>query len=207
MYSWIAEGYPLPTTRGTLIRNPDEIAEPIIELNHLFGANHPTLSAGLNTAVDLPGKFRIEARGEYFGGHYVYDHLSGRAGEGARAWAWCKDQGAYEAADRGDMSQFTAKARAMCGPTRRRDMFIFPGDFFSLRWVTLQVPVPSRLLFPGARDASVTLAARNFYTWRNSELTSHPERGGDSGLRDQSWFLGENIPAPARLAASLRVVF
>ena len=206
-FSWIDVGTSIPSMRGTLIKNPDEIAEPILERNHIFGPNQPTTNIGVSTSLEFRGGIRLSARGEYVGGHTIYDHLSGRSGVSASTWAVCEDAGAYQAVAAGDVSGLTARLRAMCGDAKRRDMFMFDGDFFKIRWVTLFVPIPSAII-PGVRNASLTLSARNFYTWvKDDFLKNNPEMAGDGGLRQRVRIIGENVPPPARVTASLRVVF
>src|SRR5690606_37128115 len=61
----IQVGQPAPVIRGTLVKNADEFADPILEFDHFYGPNVPTLQIGLNTDIDLPYGIRLAARGEY----------------------------------------------------------------------------------------------------------------------------------------------
>ena len=40
---WLEEGHPVPAVRYDRLMNPDEIAEPDVDRNHIWGPNQPTL--------------------------------------------------------------------------------------------------------------------------------------------------------------------
>ena len=62
---WIIDGQPAPVIRGERVMNPDDLAEPIIEDDQIYGPNQPTKILGLTSTFTLPGNIRFTARGEY----------------------------------------------------------------------------------------------------------------------------------------------
>ncbi|MQA89398.1 MAG: hypothetical protein GEU90_04065 [Gemmatimonas sp.] len=54
--------------------NPDEVEEPIIEEDYVWGPNQPTRTIGLSTSFTLPHGIQVSARGEYMGGHFINDN-------------------------------------------------------------------------------------------------------------------------------------
>jgi len=202
---WIVEGQPVPVMRGTRILNPEEIAAPQLERNHHFGPNLPTHIVGGTFWAEIPGGLRVTARGEYQGGHYVYDH-AGRSQGLVQGWVWCEER-AYGALARGQGESLTARERALCDlGVARPDMWIYPADHFKLRSVTLNVPLGQRI--PGTSSASLTVSGSNLWTWTNKDfLFLDPELTGDAGMFQQVRFLSENVPPPSRVSVAVRAVF
>jgi TonB-dependent starch-binding outer membrane protein SusC len=203
-FGWIMEGEPAPVIRADRIMNPDEVADPIIEQDHVYGPNMPTLTLQPSVSVRFPRGIEVMARGEYQGGHYMYDGASLNALNRAVRWPTCND--AYPLIDAGQLDQLTARQRMWCIQENvRADWFIYPADFFRLREVSLRAPLPFQI--PGATNASVTLSARNAWRWLNSDFPIlDPEMTWQT--MDQSvrsvW---EHVPTPAIFTASVRVNF
>lgn len=205
-FGFIREGAPVPVMTGTRIVNAKDVAAPEIETGYEFGPNHPTHILQLHTSLTLPRGIRVAARGEYQGGHYAYHHQGRRAGESARRWAWCRDRDLYERIDQGEVSGMTARERYLCAQGPRADAFIVPWDNFQLRSISLQLPLGDRI--PRASNATLNVTVSNVWTWVNEDfLTMHPEMGGDAGVHQDVRFIGESVPPPHSVTASLRFAF
>jgi len=145
------EGQPLAVLRGRYISNANDIADPIIEQNHLFGPSQPTRIIGLTSSLRFPKGIELSARGEYQGGNYLDEDASFQALSRAVRWPTCF--AAYAKAT----TEWTAWELATCNSsTVRGDMFIFKADYAKLRDITLSAPVPPRLV-PGMRNANISL--------------------------------------------------
>ena len=209
--SSIVVGQPAPVVRGTLVLNPDEYADPEFELDHFFGPNQPTLTVGLNTDLDLPRGFRLTARGEFQGGHYISDSASNfmiDRGAGAPGCDAAYEHVPFDAFAGADLSGVTALERARCyRETFRSGLWIYPADFFKLRELTLLAPVGA--LVPGSQSATLTLSLRNAYRWTNADFWAFDPEMVSSRSTTSALTTGitEHAPSPARFAASLRVVF
>jgi len=206
-FGWAIEGQPLAVFRGRYIRNKDAIADPDIELNHLFGPSQPTKIFGINTSLRMPYGIELFARGEYQGGHYINEDASYQALSRAVRWPTCFAAYAKQSSPT-DQSQWTAWERATCNSSQaRQDMFIFPADFFKLRDVTLRADVPRRLL-RGARSASVSASVQNWYSWKRKEFrVLDPEMAGNDGFNAAVRYISEQIPAPATVLARMQITF
>lgn len=203
--AYIIEGQPILVLRGTLIKNPNAIAEPELERDHLFGPNHPTHTIGVNTDIRLPwGGVRLTGHGEYMGGHYMWDDASRRMVISAQNWPLCTN--AWQQMEQGRTETLTARERALCGPDATQDMFIYPADYFRIRSVGLSLPVER--LIPRATSATFAVALQNFWAWKNEDfLAMDPEMTGPEGMDQQVRYITEAVPPPARATLSLRVDF
>lgn len=203
--AWIEEGRPAPVLLGWKVMNPNELADPIIEQDYYFGPNQPTLIIIPSTMVRLPRGIIVSARGEFQGGHYMYDGASFNGISRATDWPTCLQTWELQAAGRGD--EVRALERARCDrPGARTGLFIYPADFFKLRDVTLQVPVD--FVVPWGESPVLTLSARNFVRWFNSEWWEmDPEMGTNEGHDSLVRQITEHIPPTARFVASFRVNF
>ena len=208
-------GQPAPVVRGTRVLNPEEYADPIYEKDAFFGPNQPTHVIGLNTTVALPGGVTLSARGEYQGGHYIADYpspLTARTGAGALACddvyeivPWTEYRGPGDAHP--NLSDVRALDRARCYSRVDADTWTFRADFFKLREVTAQAPIPFAL--PGVKNAVVTGSLRNVWRWVNPEFASFdPEI---IASRDQitalMFWITDQLPPPASAVLSVRVNF
>lgn len=205
---WLIEDQPLMVMRGTKLLNPDEIADPVVEQDHIFGPNLPTRTMGLHTDLTLPYGIRITARGEYQGGHYMQDDATRDGAErNITAWPTCLDANAMIDAGQGD--QLTAKERFRC-ESRFYDSrgFIQKADFFKLRNVSARFPLPFDI--PRASSASITLSVQNWLRWVNDDFPMFdPEMMGSAEPgRQRVRATGVGVtPPPATFMASLRMIF
>ena len=201
---WVQEGYPVPSVRFDKLLNPDELAEPEIEADHIFGANQPTLTVTPSTSVTFSNGIVVTARGEYQGGHYIWDRQSSSSAQRGQVSPLCDI--AYPLIQNGQRAQTTALDRYLCTGEYSAEL-VYPNDFFRLRELTVQAPVPFQI--PGASSATLTASAQNFWTWKNDDfLAMDPEMAGNegmsSGLARSIW---EHPPPPASFRVSLRINF
>jgi len=217
--SWIQEGYPVTLIRGVTIENPDSKTDPryvcgdsrveaggsCVNVDVPIGPQQPTKVFGINTALRMPGGVELSARGEYQGGHYIYD---GPTNEGVnRNIRWPTCAAYYEYTDNGRGAEAPASLRYWCDRAfYRRGTMIHKADFFKIRDVTARIPLGE--LVPGSSNATLTLSAQNFYRWRNSDFPIFdPEMVSNTGFGDQVPSITEHIPPSASFLASIRVVF
>jgi TonB-linked SusC/RagA family outer membrane protein len=205
-FGWVVEGQPVPVLRANCVTNKDEKADPVIQQNCNIGPNQPTHVFNINTTVSLPKGISLTARGEYQGGNYIYDGVAFNAVDRSVRWPGCFD--AYRITETKGRTELTALQRAQCELAfEKSDYFIYPADFFKVREVTLQVPVPARLL-PGSTRASLTFTGRNLWKWVNKDFpVFEPEMGNNDGFNTQVRSLLEHIPPSAVYTAALRVTF
>ena len=201
------EGQPLAVLRGRFITNADDIADPIIEQNHLFGPSQPTRIIGLTSELHFPKGIGLSARAEYQGGHYLDEDASFQALSRAVRWPTCFDAYAKQAADN-SQANWTARERAWCNSSQvRQDEFIFKADFAKLRDVTFHAPVPSRFT-PGTRSATISVSVQNWFSWKNKNFRLFdPEMAGNDGFNATVRYISEQIPAPATVVARLQIQF
>jgi hypothetical protein len=157
----------------------------------------------LRTAFRLPGGLRLSARGEYLGGHFIADRTS-RTLQGLGVLATCVD--AYAAFDAGERDRLTAWERFWCDRTENRtDTPIYSADYFRLRDVTVEVPLPGVLLRSAA--ATLTLSARNLVTWKNDDIRLFdPEMAGHGGVHVPFRVIEFQVPPTSGFTVSLRAV-
>ena len=198
--------FPVPLIRANCVENADERAEPKIRADCPIGPNLPTHTYGVHTTFRLPLGITFTARGEYQGGHYMYDGAAYNAVVRAVRWPGCFDF--YRLQELGRAADATALQRARCIVSNTRpDYFVYPADFFKVREVTVSVPVPQRWI-PGASSALLTLSGRNVWKWVNDGFpVFEPEMGANEGFNTQVRSLFEHVPPPAIYTASLRVTF
>ena len=209
-FGWIMKGQPIPVIRTDFcVTNPDAKADPIISSNPqdcLYGSNVPTHTYGVQTGLDLPRGISLRARGEYQGGHYMYDGAAYNAVVRSVRWPGCYDF--YTLQETGRASEATALQRAQCTVSlTRADYFIYPADFFKLREISLSAQVPQRFV-RGASSARITLAAYNAWKWVNNEFpVFDPETGNNNGFDSRVRSILEHVPPPATYTLSLRVTY
>ncbi|GMV04955.1 MAG: SusC/RagA family TonB-linked outer membrane protein [Gemmatimonadota bacterium] len=205
-FGWVVEGEPVPVIQADCVTNPDAIAEPIIEQSCNIGPNLPKLILGVNTSLQLPRGMLLTARGEYQGGAYMYDGAAWNAVRRSVRWPGCFDY--YRIQETQGRDATTAKQRAMCDVSlSRADYWVYPADFFKIREVTFQTPIPEAWI-PGATRASLTLSGHNVWRWVHEDfLTFEPEMGANGGYNDPVRSMLEHVPPPATYTASLRIVF
>ena len=201
---WIQQGAPAPVAIGLLIKNPNEIADPILEQNHVFGPNMPTRTIGAHADVHLWAGIRLGARVEYQGGNYLFDQASTSL---YRSGVHPGCSKAYMEQTDGHPEQQTAWERIYCNTTTApNDGSIERGDFMKLRDLSLTVPLRGSLL--RSRSASVTLGARNFLIWKNSQFRFFdPEMGGRDGLDSSVRTIELTVPPPAGFTLVVRASY
>ena len=202
---WIKVGEPAFALRANRIVNADEIADPIIEHDYIFGPQNPTHIIGMNVSVGMPKGLQLDVRGEYQAGGWISDGASDNALQRAIIWPTCDN--AYKLMDADQENMMTAWERKMCNSANfEGNLLNYPKDFFKLREVSLQIPI--RQAIPGTSNANLTLSARNFYTWKNKRfLMFDPEMVGDGGYGAANTGIAEQIPPTASFVASLRLTF
>lgn len=210
-FGWIMEGQPIPVIRTNFcVTNPDargvapDISTDVKDCT--YGPNLPTKTYGVHTNLRLPYNVTLVARGEYNGGHYISDGAADAATSRSVRWPGCYDF--YRLTETGRASEIKAIDTARCTVAGTRgDYWIYKADYFKLREVSLNIPVPQRLL-RGARSATFSLSAQNAWKWVNDEFkTFDPETGNNGGFDSRVRSILEHVPPPAAFNAILRVTF
>lgn len=207
-FGWVIEGHPAPVIRSHRVSNPDERARPNVVPDSVHGPNQPTTIAGFSTTVGLPKGIMVTARGEYQGGGYMYNGAQAAATRRSVRWAGCFE--AYNTWETQGYEALTAEERARCDVNLyRSDFAVQPSDFFKIREVSVQAPLPeswaSRM---GASRASFTLSGRNFFRWVSPLMrTLDPEVGANVGYNTRVRSMLEHVPPPAFYTVSFQVVF
>ncbi|MGH7476282.1 MAG: TonB-dependent receptor domain-containing protein [Longimicrobiales bacterium] len=206
-FGWVVEGEAVPVIRADCVTGWDAtLDEPEGPEDCIHGPNLPTHVLGLNTSLQLPYGVTLSARGEYQGGHYMYDGAAYNAVVRSVRWPGCFDF--YTAQEAGRLDEVSALQRARCTvSTTLSDYFVYPADFAKLRDVTISAPVPERWL-PMAQSATLTLSAYNAWKWVNEDFpVFEPEMGNNGGFNVAVRSLLEHVPPPAVYTVSLRVSF
>jgi outer membrane receptor protein involved in Fe transport len=213
----LVEGGPVPARRGARVVNKDEFADPIFELDYIFGPSQPTHIITGHMALQLPRGLLFTARAEYQGGHWMEDFVSWRIATQTGPGANGCDDAAYrhvphdEYLGPGDthpnLDQVRALDRARCYARSRDDVWFMPADFAKLREITLQAPLPFGL--PLVEDATVTASISNLLRWTNSEFASQdPEaRHARDQINTLQSIVSDQVPAPASFTLSFRAAF
>ncbi|MBI4521293.1 MAG: TonB-dependent receptor [Gemmatimonadetes bacterium] len=204
-YGFVREGDPVGVLVGINIKNPREVAEPVLERNYAFGPSQPTHIWLFRTSFSLPGGLELAGRGEYQTGGWVNDGGTRFGLTRGAPYPHCYDAVADIEAGRRD--NLTAQERIWCIPQRLLgDVFMYPKTFFKLREVWLRIPLGT--VVPRTSDASVTLSGQNVWTWLHKDfLAWDPEQGGFFGAGYLVNRLWEHTPPPAVFTASARVTF
>lgn len=202
---WVKVGAPVFALRGSRIVNADEIADPIIERNYIFGPQNPTRTIGGNLSIGMPKGIKLDARGEFQGGAWITDGASAQAYQRGIIWPTCTN--AYSLLAAGNAGMMTAWERKMCqSKNYESQLTIYPKDFFKIREVSLRIPVGR--IIPKSSSALMIFSARNFYTWKNKRfLLFDPEMVGNGGYGSANTTIQEQVPPTASFVASLRVTF
>jgi len=202
---YIIPGYPAPVIRAPKVLNPDDIANPQWDRTHIWGPSQPTHTITPSLELRLPYGIQFSARGEYMGGHYIYDaNTYGQISRGEALWPSCIR--IQDWAKNGRLGELTAYERSRCMQTQALNGTpILRGDFFKLRSATFTAPLPS---FAGLRNSMVTLTARNTLRWVNSDWwVLEPEIGCNDGAGCLVLSQQEHIPAPAVFTLAFRFGF
>jgi hypothetical protein len=172
--------------------------------NH--GPNLPTHTYGMQTGLEMPLGLSFRMRGEYEGGHYMYDGAAFNAVQRSVRWPGCYDF--YTLQDSGRIAEAKAIDVARCTVAgTRADYFVYPADFFKIREVSLSAPVPARYL-RGATSARFVVAGHNVWNWVNKDFpVFDPETGNNDGFNARVRSILEHVPPPAVWTAQLRLTF
>jgi TonB-dependent SusC/RagA subfamily outer membrane receptor len=198
---WILEGYPAPAVRGARVLNPNQVADPIVDDQHVFGPSQPTRTIGVSSTLRAFG-IELHARAEYMGGHYVFDRLGNFLARRS-IYPACDD--AYDAIAAGNEDRLTAWQRVWCVATKVPTNAgpIYPADFLRLRELSLRVPLPIRSL---AGRATIVVSAHNLWTWKNHDfLLFDPEMAGREGMEAAVREIDAHVPPLRSVVVSLRV--
>jgi len=220
-FGWIIEGMSIPMIHTDFcVQNPNDPVPlnasgqpaPVIisatstdMCNH--GPNLPKWTYGMNTGLEFPFGVSFRARGEYMGGHYMYDGAAFNAVTRSIRWPGCYDF--YTLQETGRIAQARAIDAARCNAaTTKADYFIYPADFFKLREVSLSAPVPQKYLRGGATSARIILSGQNIWKWVNKDFpVFDPETGNNDGFNSRVRSILEHVPPPAVYTMALRLTF
>jgi outer membrane receptor protein involved in Fe transport len=200
----IAEGLPTPAMIGVRVLNPKEIADPVLEQNHVYGPNLPTHVIGLRSSLRFRRGVEVSGRAEYSGGNYLYDNASRSLAQN-NSWVVC-DKAYKEKAD-GHPEMLNAWERLYCNPlTAPQDGPIWPADFVRLRSLSLTMPFRGAMM--RARRASMTLSMRNVMLWKNSDmLVFDPEMVGKNGMNSVVRAIEAQVPSPMGFMIAVRASY
>ena len=160
----------------------------------------------MSTGLEMPFGMRFSIRGEYMGGHYMYDGAAYNAISRGIRWPGCYKF--YTLQETGRQSEATNLDVARCTASIAREgFFVYPADFFKLRDFSFSMPVPAKYL-RGASSARLTLGGHNIWKWVNEDFpVFDPETGNNGGFNSRVRSILEHVPPPATYSASLRVTF
>jgi outer membrane receptor protein involved in Fe transport len=210
-YNTLKEGYPVPSFFGTVITNPDEIADPILAEDQFIGPAYPTKTATIGTEVTLFGWLTVAAQGAFQGGNYQ-QNASGFQNNVRSVWPPCYAvQKKLRAAEDGDASALagvTARERAHCALSTNplsseADFWTEKADFFKLRNLSFTFNLPARWV-PGAQSASLMLAGRNLFTITDYDGLDPEVNDFGYDLNRQEYY---NLPPTRSFLARLRIGF
>ncbi len=206
---WVIEGEPAPVIRGRYVTNGDAIAAPIIEQDHVYGPNQPTLILTPSTTVRLPfGGVSLTAIGEYKRGGWqrIGNTTHGGVGRGGMM-PMCYPYYANPGIDTQLIPETPALFQMRCTASLTNgDYQIYPSDFFRLRTVAATIPVD--FIFPQrVSNAVLTVSLNESYTWKKDFLDLDPEMGSNQGGTDVVQSPSNRVPMPISFRASLRFTF
>jgi TonB-linked SusC/RagA family outer membrane protein len=216
--AWIMEGQPIPVIRSdnSCLTNPDQTGSgntavvPKFSTNPakdcIYGPNLPSHTYGVFTGLQLPHGISVNARGEYEGGHYMYDGAGFNAVQRSVRWPGCYDF--YNLQETNRVGEATALQIARCTPsTTRSDLWIYPASYFKVRDLSITIPVPTKFV-TGSSSAQLTLSGHNIWKWVNKDFpVFDPETGNNGGFDSKVRSILEHVPPPALYMASLRITF
>ncbi|MDX8339667.1 TonB-dependent receptor [Draconibacterium sp. IB214405] len=186
--------------------NPEESDETSSNFNDAEqvwqgGSAIPKVTAGLNLHFDFKGAF-IDVNGYYAGGHKVYEGWH-RYTHGTDVFSVFYYQGVDLLLDRwqqpGDVTRY-GKFEYTGRPWQRHSKFLYDGDYFRLKDVTVGYDFnPSLVDAIGLGGVRVFVRGTNLYTWvKDDYLKYDPEVGpsGETGLATppvKSFIFGVNV--------------
>jgi hypothetical protein len=220
----VVVGQPAPVVRATKVQNAYEFADPILVPDSLnfYGPNLPTHTWTIAPTVRLPRNITVTARAEWQKGAFIGQgaaHFLAQRGpygtpscdEIYRIVPWEAYHGPLSIysnsadADDPNIGQVMAVDRARCyRRVLQGNLFTWPADFFKLREITVQAPLPFQL--PRLQSAMLTLSARNLFTKTSKfNRSQDPDAGGS--VEGLTFGFSDAVPAPAEFTVSLRATF
>jgi TonB-dependent starch-binding outer membrane protein SusC len=193
---WIREGYPVVSSFGTIVTNPDEIADPIYEADVYQGPIYPTHQYSLATTLSLGRRISLYVMGEGTGGNIAINNMA-RQGVNRGLWPECYER---------DLSQETAIWRARCQNNPQLSVWTRAADVFYLRTISLSYQLPSWLV-PGAASSSLMVSGQNL--WKSQKhigLDPSLNRGGRYSVAPARYEYYQLPPSQA-LILKLRATF
>jgi TonB-linked SusC/RagA family outer membrane protein len=163
--SYIREGYTVPMYFGSVITNPDAIADPVVVSDTAIGPVYPQRIMGFGTSLTLFGRVMLDAQAEYQGGHYLPNY-TGYQNARRGVWYPCYDE-QRQMYLQGSTDGITAADRYKCSfqsGEYNSDFWVEPADFLKLRSISLTYQIPQRFL-RYVKNADITLAGTNLFTW------------------------------------------
>jgi hypothetical protein len=105
------------------------------------------------------------------------------------------------------LSEVRALDRARCYRLARSDVWRMPADFFKLREVSAQLPLPFTI--PRIKSSYLTLSGRNLWRWVNDEFASFdPEIiSSREQITSLEFGISDQLPPVSSVTASLRFTF
>ncbi|MBI4421004.1 MAG: TonB-dependent receptor, partial [Gemmatimonadetes bacterium] len=220
----VVVGQPAPVVRATKVTNAYAFEDPILEpdSSNFYGPNLPTHTLTVAPTLRLPGNLTLTARGEYNRGSWITQgaaHFLAQRGpygtpncdEVYRLVPWQEYDGPKNIyptsvqSTHPNLDQVNAVDRARC--YRRiiqSNLFTWPANFFKVREITLQAPLPFQV--PRTQSAILTVSVRNIFTFSSARNRSQlPDVGGS--VEGLTFGFSDAIPAPAELTVSLRATF
>ncbi len=215
----IVPGQPAPVWRGAKVTNKDAFADPIYAVDAFFGPSLPTLILAPFTTITLPHGLLLTARGEYQRGAWGEDFPSRLVAQRGPVGAlgcddvykivpWASYKGPGDPNAPAAISQVRALDRARCYKNTRPDVWLMPLDFFKLRELTAQAPLPRRFI-PRATSAFASISFHNLWRWTNKEFASFdPELiGNRDNVNNLLSDFTDQLPPPATATFSLKLTF
>ena len=166
-----------PCSAAATSRNADDIADPIIEQNYLFGPSQPTRIIGLRPPCASRSASSSRRAAEYQGGNYLDEDASYQALSRAVRWPTCFDAYAKQVAD-GEPEQLDG--------ARARDLQLVAG---AARTSSSSRPTSqaARRDAPRARAEARSCPARTTRASRCRCRTGHVEEQGLPACSIQRW--------------------
>ena len=187
-----------------------------------YGPNLPTHTISVSPTFRFPKNVTLTLRGEYQKGAYIGQgaahFLAQRGPYGTpscdvvyRLVPWAEYDGPPVYGNSAvirthpNLQYVTALDRARCYRTvLQGNLFTWPADFFKMREITLQAPLPFRI--PRMQSAMITVSARNLFTRVPKKNRSQdPDAGGS--VEGLTFGFSDAVPAPAEFTVSFRATF
>jgi TonB-dependent starch-binding outer membrane protein SusC len=220
----IVAGQPAPVVRQQKVANAFEFADPVFEPDSMgfYGPNLPTHIITVAPTIRFPRNVTLTARAELQSGAWISQgaaHFLAQRGpygtpscdEVYRIVPWAEYDGPYPRSARKthpNLGRVNAVDRARCyRETPVGDLFKWPADFFKVREITVQAPLPFQLR--GTQATTVTLSLRNIFTLLPARNRSQDPDAGATGnsVEGLTFQFLDAIPAPAEFTVSFRTTF